>query len=92
MKKLQRDTIGNARLQGIACALGKRADAHMEPDFAQMVLESLGITMKDLQAAGADPYDLKRLNGSEVGQGVGGAHTGRSSSARARRGTRLTRI
>jgi hypothetical protein len=33
----------------------------MEPDLAAMVLDSLGLTVKDLEAAGADPYDLEPL-------------------------------
>jgi hypothetical protein len=30
---------------------------HMEPDLAAMVLDSLGLAVADLEAAGADPYD-----------------------------------
>jgi hypothetical protein len=33
----------------------------MEPDLAEIVLHSLGITVADLEAAGADPYDLAPL-------------------------------
>jgi hypothetical protein len=54
--------VGDARLQGIACALGELAEAHMEPELAKMVLESLGVTLDDLRAAGADPHDLKLLS------------------------------
>jgi hypothetical protein len=48
----------NYRLQGIAPALAELARAHMEPDLALMVLDSLGLTIGELKAAGADPYDL----------------------------------
>ena len=51
----------NYRLQGIAAALGALAREHMEPDLAAAVLDSLGLTVKDLEAAGADPYDLEPL-------------------------------
>ncbi len=60
MKK-QLSPVDAARLQGIACALGELAETHMEPDLAGMVLQSLGLTVADLKAAGADPYDLARL-------------------------------
>jgi hypothetical protein len=53
--------IANLRLQGIAVALAELARAHMEPDLAHMVLDSLGVTVSDLKAAGADPYDLEAL-------------------------------
>lgn len=53
--------IDNARLQGIACALGELAEAHMERDLAMMVLSSLGLSIDDLEAAGADSFDLNRL-------------------------------
>jgi len=33
----------------------------MEPDLASRVLDSLGLTVADLKAAGADPYDLEPL-------------------------------
>ena len=61
MKK-QLSTVAAARLQGIACALAELADAHMEPDLANMVLHSMGLTFADLKAAGADPHDLERLS------------------------------
>lgn len=51
----------NLRLQGIAVTLGTLARDHMEPDLAAMVLDSLGVTLADLEAAGADPYDLEPL-------------------------------
>jgi hypothetical protein len=51
----------NYRLQGIAAALGALAREHMEPDLAAMVLDSLDLTVADLKAAGADPYDLEPL-------------------------------
>ena len=51
----------NYRLQGIAAALGALAREHMEPDLAAMVLDSLGLTVADLKAAGADPFDLEPL-------------------------------
>ncbi|MBT9100568.1 hypothetical protein KFZ76_22975 [Methylovulum psychrotolerans] len=60
MKK-QLSTVA-ARLQGIACALAELADAHMEPDLANMILHSMGLTFADLKAAGADPHDLERLS------------------------------
>jgi hypothetical protein len=49
------------RLQGIAAALGALAREHMEPDLAAMVLDSLGLTIADLERAGADAYDLEPL-------------------------------
>jgi len=57
-----RRRIENLRLQGIAAALGELARAHMEPDLAAMVLDSLGVSVADLKAAGADPYDLEALS------------------------------
>ena len=45
----------NYRLQGIALALGALARYQLEPDLTAMVLNSLGLTVKDLEAAGADP-------------------------------------
>lgn len=53
--------LTQGRMQGIACALGELASAHMEPDLAHMVLESLGLTLDDLKKAGADSFDLERL-------------------------------
>jgi hypothetical protein len=51
----------NLRLQGVAAALGTLARDHMEPDLAAMVLDSLGLAVADLEAAGADAYDLEPL-------------------------------
>src|SRR5215469_4752337 len=51
----------NYRLQGIAAALGALAREHMEPELAAMVLDSLGLPVADLKAAGADPYNLEPL-------------------------------
>jgi hypothetical protein len=59
MKK--KPKIDDARLQGIACALGELACAHVEPHLAHMVLDSLGLSIADLEAAGADSFDLDRL-------------------------------
>jgi len=56
-----RRRIENLRLQGIAAALGELSRAHMEPDLAAMVLESLGLSVSDLKKAWADPYDLEAL-------------------------------
>jgi hypothetical protein len=53
--------IANLRLQGIAAALAELSRTHMEPDLAVMVLESLGLSIADLKAAGADRYDLEAL-------------------------------
>jgi len=53
--------VYNLRLQGIACALAELARAHMEPDLAQMVLQSLDVSVDDLEAAGADPHDMEAL-------------------------------
>jgi hypothetical protein len=53
--------IDNLRLQGVAAALAELSRAHMEPDLAAMVLESLGLSVSDLKSAGADPYDLEAL-------------------------------
>jgi hypothetical protein len=33
----------------------------VEPDLAAMVFDSLGITIADLERAGAEAYDLERL-------------------------------
>jgi hypothetical protein len=46
-----------------AAALGELAAAHFERDLAGMVLESLGLSVRDLQLAGADDYDLARIKG-----------------------------
>jgi hypothetical protein len=51
----------NLRLQGIAAALGNLAGAQLQPGLAATVLASLGITVADLEAAGADRYDLEPL-------------------------------
>jgi len=59
--KNTRPRISRYRLQGIAAALGKLARAHMEPDLAHMVLDSLALSVADLEAAGADPHDLEPL-------------------------------
>jgi hypothetical protein len=56
-----RRRIENVRLQGVACALAELARAHMEPDLAHMVLDSLGVSVADLKSAGADPHDLEPL-------------------------------
>jgi hypothetical protein len=53
--------VANLRLQGIATACAVLARDHGEPDDAAMVLDSLGLTVADLEAAGADPYDLEAL-------------------------------
>jgi hypothetical protein len=50
--------VANLRLQGIAAALGELAGEHREPDLAAMVLQSLGLTVADLEAAGATADDL----------------------------------
>jgi hypothetical protein len=39
----------NLRLQGIAAALGNLAGAQMEPDLAAIELDSLGVTVADLE-------------------------------------------
>jgi hypothetical protein len=51
----------NLRLQGIDAALAELSRAHMEPDLAAMVLQSLGLSVSDLKHAGADRYDLEAL-------------------------------
>jgi hypothetical protein len=51
----------NLRLQGIAAALGNLAGAQMQPDLAAIILDSLGVTVADLERAGADAYDLAPL-------------------------------
>jgi hypothetical protein len=53
--------IARYRLQGIGAAPGELSCAHMEPDLAAMVLESLGLSLSDLKQAGADPCDLEAL-------------------------------
>ena len=55
------ECVANLRLQGIAAALGKLARTHMEPDLALIVLDSLGLTIADLEAGGADAYDLEAI-------------------------------
>ena len=60
MKKADRDPA-DYRLQGIAAALAELAHAHMKPELARMVLDSLGLSLADLRSAGADPQDLKLL-------------------------------
>ncbi len=62
-KKTKTRQPADYRLQGIAAALAEIADAHLERDLARMVLESLEVTVKDLQLAGADAYDLERITG-----------------------------
>ena len=42
----------NLRLQGIAVALDTLARDQMEPDLAAMVLDSFGVRLADLEAAG----------------------------------------
>jgi hypothetical protein len=49
--------VVNLRLQDITCAVAELPRAHMEPDLAPMVLSRLGLTVANLEAAGADPYD-----------------------------------
>jgi hypothetical protein len=61
MKTPRLDRVAKLRLQGIAAALGELSRTHMEPDLATMVLQSLGLSITDLEAAGADPYDLEAL-------------------------------
>jgi hypothetical protein len=61
MKTPSPDRVAKLRLQGIAAALGELSRTHMEPDLAAMVLQSLGLSITDLEAAGADPYDLEAL-------------------------------
>jgi hypothetical protein len=51
----------NLRLQGIAAALSTLARNHMKFDLAAMVHDSLGLTVADLEHAGADAYDLEPL-------------------------------
>jgi hypothetical protein len=46
--------------KGIA-ALGELSRAHMGPDLAAMVLESLGLSLSDPKQAEADPYVLEAL-------------------------------
>jgi hypothetical protein len=61
MKYGSPDRVAKLRLQGIAAALGELSRTHMEPDLVAMVLQSLGLSITDLEAAGADPYDLEAL-------------------------------
>jgi hypothetical protein len=61
MKIARPAQIARYRLPGVAAALGELSRAHMEPDLAAMVLESLGLSLSDLKQAGADPYDLEAL-------------------------------
>lgn len=53
--------VANLRLQGIAAALAELSRAHMEPNLAAMVMDSLGVSVAELKAAGADAYDLAAL-------------------------------
>jgi hypothetical protein len=41
--------------------LGELARTHREPRLAAMVMQSLGVSIGDLEAAGADAYDLTAL-------------------------------
>jgi hypothetical protein len=56
-----RTRVEKLRLQGIACALGELASAHLEPDLAQKVLKSLGLSVADLEAAGVETFDAEPL-------------------------------
>jgi hypothetical protein len=60
------ERVANLRLQGIAAALGELARTHMEPDLAVMVLHSLGLTIAELEAAGADAYDLEPMKNTQA--------------------------
>jgi hypothetical protein len=55
------ECVANLRLQGIAAARGELARTHMVPDLALIVLDSLGLTIADPQAAGADAHDLEAI-------------------------------
>jgi len=51
----------NFRYQGIAIALVALARNLGEPDLAVDVLDGLGLSLEDLEAAGADPRELDAL-------------------------------
>ncbi len=53
------------RVATCIAALGELARAHTEPDLAAMVLDSLGLTIADLKAAGADHHDLALLKADD---------------------------
>lgn len=61
LKRQCLDKAASFRLQGIAAALGELSCTHMEPDLAHAVLSSLGLSVSDLEAAGADAYDMEPL-------------------------------
>ena len=63
MTAKKRTSPHDYRLQGIAAALGELADAHFERDLSRMVLDSLDLSIRDLELAGADPFDLARIKG-----------------------------
>lgn len=46
-------------LQGVTAALGTLARDYEKPELAAIVLDSLGITLADLQSAGADSNDRR---------------------------------
>ena len=50
--------VTNFRLQGVASALAAVSREQLQPGLAARVLDSLGLTVADLKAAGADAYDL----------------------------------
>jgi hypothetical protein len=65
LRPRSRRRIDNLRYQGIAVALGELACAHMEPDLALMVLESLDLSVADLKNAGAEAYDVEALQDAQ---------------------------
>ena len=45
----------------MAAALTTVAREHRQPDFATSILTEMGLSLDDLKAAGANPYDLEPL-------------------------------
>jgi len=51
MRTSRRDAIAKYRLQGIAAVLGELSGTRVQPELVQRVLDSLGLSPADLQAA-----------------------------------------
>ena len=57
----ERIPANRQHLQGIACALAVVARDLMEPDIARYALSHFGLTVSQLEIAGAAPHDLDAL-------------------------------
>lgn len=47
--------------QGFACAVGSLARDHMQPGMALDIMKINGVTISDLENAGADDFDLNLI-------------------------------